>query len=226
MKGEVMTNPEGYRDGMPPIPQRLLKLPIERGYPVPWFVAKVDDHYDFRIVDARKFQPAIEQKRCWLCGQALGAYLAFCIGPMCAITRTISEPPSHRECMEWAIRACPFLTQREQARRTANLPEGATAPAGIPITRQPGVAVLWVTKRYRPFNTDDGGLLFKIGDPTAVEWFREGRAATRGEILESIDSGYPLLVEAAQEDGSQAVRALTNARNQALRLLPMEAPHE
>jgi hypothetical protein len=81
---------------LPDLPLRIQKLSVERGYPVPWFVAKIGDHYDFRVVDAAKFKPAIEKQLCWVCGQKLGSMLAFTIGPMCAINRTISEPPSHR----------------------------------------------------------------------------------------------------------------------------------
>jgi len=202
----------------------MLHRPIERGYPVPWFCEFVNDHWDFRIVDGRKFKPAITQQLCWICGQRLGGYKAFTIGPMCAINRTISEPPSHRECAEFAIRACPFLNQRERMRNAANLPHelGLSEPAGVGIDRQPGVSLLWITKSYRVMNVDNG-ILFKIGDPTAVEWFREGRPALRSEIMESIDSGYPILREAAESEGPAAIRELETARDRALTLVPKES---
>ena len=208
-----------YRADLPPIPQRLLRRPVERGYPVPWFAAKVDEHYDFRIVDARKFKPAIDYKLCWICGGRLGAHLAFTIGPMCAINRTISEPPSHRECAEWSIRACPFLTQRETRRRAANLPEEAREPAGVGILRQPGVVLLWIAKSYRVLRVGDG-ILFRIGDPVETHWFREGRDATHAEVLASIESGYPILLSEAQADGPAAVQELEAARERAMALLP------
>jgi len=212
-----------YRDGLPPIPARLLRRPIERGYPVPWFCEKVGDHWDFRIVDGRKFKPAIQQGLCWICGGKLGGYKAFTIGPMCAINRTISEPPSHRECAEFAIRACPFLNQHESRRNAAHLPHdlGLSEPAGVGIDRQPGVSLLWITKSYRVMKVDNG-ILFKIGDPIAVEWFREGRPALRSEVMESIDSGYPILLSAAEQDGQSAIRELTAAREKALTLVPKE----
>ncbi len=210
-----------YRQDLPSIPQRLRSLPIERGYPVPWFVAKVDGHYDFRCIDSRKKEPAIKKKLCWVCGQKLGAYLAFGIGPMCAINRTISEPPSHRECMEWAMRVCPFLIQRQEERRETHLPEGIEAPPGIALKRQPGVIALWITKTYRPFHAPNG-VLFKIGEPVEVHWYREGRFATRAECLESIDSGYPTLLELAREDGAAGVRELEWRKGEALKLLPKE----
>lgn len=211
-----------YRDGLPPVPWRLRHRPIERGYPVPWFVAQVDGRYDFRIVDARKFQPAVEQRLCWLCGLPLQSRLAFVIGPMCVINRTISEPPSHQSCAEFAIVACPFLTQQEVRRRETDLPPDARPPAGFGIMRQPGAACLWITKSYRLMHESDGRVLFRIGDPISVSWWREGRPATRTEVLQSIESGYPILLEAAQQDGAEAVRDLEAARERAMGLLPVE----
>jgi hypothetical protein len=208
-----------YRTGLTPIPWRLRSRPVHRGYPVPWFVADVDGVPDFRIVDARKFKPALERRLCWLCGKPLGAFLAFAIGPMCAITRTVSEPPSHRECAQWAIQNCPFLTQKEHGYRTAGLPEGATEPAGIPIARQPGAGCLWITKRFRPFDAGNG-MLFKLGDPVSVTWWAHGRAATRDEVMTSIDSGYPLLMVEAEKDGADAIAELTALRERTLTLVP------
>src|ERR1041385_2432550 len=98
-----------YRTDLPELPARLRKLPVERGYPVPWFVAFVDGHYDFRVIGPGKIARAVQENRCWICGDTLGSYLCFPIGPMCAINRVTSEPPSHRECAEWSARACPFL---------------------------------------------------------------------------------------------------------------------
>lgn len=208
-----------YRQDLPPIPHRLRSLPTERGYPVPWFVAEVNGHYDFRCIDYDKLVPAVKHKKCWICGQKLGGFLAFGIGPMCAINRTIAEPPSHRDCMEWAMKVCPFLIQRQEERRETHLPEGIKEQPGVPIKRNPGVVVLWVTRFYRPFNAP-GGILFKIGEPLEVHWFKEGRAATRAECIESIDSGYPALLELAKTDGAAGVQELERRKKEAMKLLP------
>jgi len=55
---------------------------------------------DFRTMDARKLGPAIRYHKCWMCGETMGKYMTSVIGPMCMISRTISEPPSHLECLE------------------------------------------------------------------------------------------------------------------------------
>lgn len=212
-----------YREGMEPMPFPMRARPVERGYPVPWFVAKVDGAYDFRIVGPGKLEAAIQQGLCWLCGQPLGATLAFVIGPMCAINRTTSEPPSHPYCAEWAIRACPFLSQQQKRRNPVNLPAGYQPPAGDMIERQAGVSLIWYTpRRYGLFDDGRGGVLIKVGDPIRVGWYCEARPATRAEIIASIEGGLPILVEMAEQDGPDAIAELERRRLAAWRLLPEE----
>ena len=67
------------------------------------------------------------------------------------------------------------------------------------IERNPGVTLLYTTRVYHPFK-DRGGLLFELGEPTAVEWYREGRRATREEVLESVGTGLPILEDLARKD--------------------------
>jgi hypothetical protein len=100
-----------------PIPPRMAKRPIsDRGFPVPWFVAKINGIWDFRAIEPGRIARAYNKNLCWLCGEPLGKFVAFVIGPMCSINRISSEPPSHRDCAEYAVRACPFLTQPRAAR--------------------------------------------------------------------------------------------------------------
>ena len=211
------------------VPRRLRHRPRERGFVVPWFVPEIDGHYDFRVMDGARLRQAIREQRCWICGEPLGRFLVFTVGPMCAVNRTSAEPPSHRECAEYAARVCPFLTQRQEFRRADGLPEEAQSPAGLRIARQPGVALLWVTKEFRlhvvrpdPANGVQGGLLFEIGEPSETVWLREGRPATRAEVEESIDTGYPLLLAEAEAEGPDAVAELERRREVIARLLPGE----
>jgi hypothetical protein len=197
--------------------------------PVPWFVTWFKDgkaqeygvgEPDFRVADTRKLNPAIRNKLCWVCGEKLGVHIAFVIGPMCAINRVSSEPPCHLDCAVFSAQACPFLTRPRMRRNEKNVPLHID-PAGIMIERNPGVACVWTTKGYRLFRPGFGdGLLFKIGDPTGVHWFAQGRKATRAEIIESIDSGYPILLEMAQKEGSDAVLELSKQRENALTYVP------
>src|SRR4051794_7295681 len=111
-------------------------------------------------MDAEKLALAHNQKRCWVCGEPLGAFKTFVIGPMCAINRTSAEPPSHRECAEFSARTCPFLTKPRMRRNEKALPEERTC-LGFMIERNPGVTLLWITKKYTPFKAP-GDVLFEI----------------------------------------------------------------
>jgi hypothetical protein len=194
---------DGLRAELPrPVPERMLRLPVRRGYPVPWFVAwLLDDRPqprgvgqpEFRVVMPETIAEAHLRSTCWLCGEALGRYRAFVVGPMCAVNRTSGEPPSHRDCADWAARACPFLARPHARRREAGLPEEREAAPGIALMRNPGVALVWTTERYSVKSDGRGGALFDIGEPSDVRWYAEGRPVTRAEVRASIDSGEPAL---------------------------------
>jgi len=209
------------------LPLRLRGLPLDRGYPVPWFVAWSDGRPEFRAADPQKFARAIREKRCWVCGQPLGKFLAFVIGPMCAINRTSSEPPCHHECAVWSAQHCPFLSRPHMVRREDAISEAAFAgDAAIP--RNPGVAGIWTTLTYHVFKAPRDaamGYLIRMGNAERVEWFAEGRPATRAEVLASIDSGIPLLLEATEREATTAdkhaaLEELQRARRAIDRLLP------
>jgi hypothetical protein len=212
-----------------PAPRRMRHLPIaDNGYVVPWFVTRADDgSYDFRAADMRKFQRAIKQKLCWLCGQSLGRNLAFTIGPMCVVNRVTSEPPSHLDCAEYAVKVCPFLSQPRMRRNAKGVAERLDSgemiqPAGEHLDRNPGAVAIYVTSTYSPFpvGKGKGGFLIHLGEPKHIAFYREGRPATRAEVLESIDSGMPILRKMAIEEGEAANKALDLKYRQAMPLLP------
>lgn len=212
------------------MPDRIRRLPISpTGYPVPWFVEFFGDDGkpcpvgegvpDFRIVNPRKITKAMHSNLCWVCGGPMGVFKCFVIGPMCAVNRVIAEPPSHRECAIFSARACPFLSKPNMVRNQKAMPANQPA-AGIPILRNPGAVCVWVTKTYRPFKPEDGGILFSLGRPTEVLWYAEGRRATRKQVMASIDSGFPLLEEVARQEGAEAVAALQVQKQVAMALIP------
>jgi hypothetical protein len=182
------------------LPLRMKDLPIdERGFPTPWFVEWVNGAPDFRLMSGEKWRRAVREKLCWVCGQKLGSYLVFCIGPMCALNRTTSEPPCHRECARWSAANCPFLSRPHMVRREGGLPEEAEDTiGGIGLKRNPGVTLLWITRTFTVWKPDGGGLLIEVGEPIEVEWYAEGRPATRAEVEESVRTGLPLLEEMAK----------------------------
>lgn len=204
---------------LPPLPDEMKHLPRDhRGFPVPWFVAWIDGKADFRVADASKMRPAVKQSLCWICGGKLWAKKAFLIGPMCAVNRVTSEPPSHIECATFSAIACPFLT-RPRMRRNENGIDEFKEPGGDMIRRNPGVALVWVTNSYTIMRTPTGPL-FQVGPPKALHWYAEGREATRAEIMASIDSGRPLLEEPAIAEGPEAKALFDKMYARAMRLIP------
>ena len=215
---------------LPDMPARIKRLPKdERGYPVPAFVEWMLDGKpavrgggskpDFRYARPEFRARAFKQGLCWLCGEKLGQHRVYVIGPMCVINRTTMEPACHRDCAEFAAKACPFLVRPRQKRNEKGLDEEASAP-GTMITRNPGCVCLYETKEAKAFDDGAGGWLINLGLAARVDWWAEGRQATRAEIQASIDSGYPLLEAEAWKDGVGAVDELARLAAVALKLLP------
>jgi hypothetical protein len=213
-----------------PVPPRVERLKRDKiGRPVPWFVAWIDGEPDFRIVAPGRLAEALRLGLCWICGQQISSgFGAFVVGPMCVINRTSAEPPAHVNCAEYAVRVCPFLAIPAARRRETSMPD-TVPPAGVMIRRNPGVAVIWVTKRFDVwFPTADEFPLITLGDPIDVFWFAEGRRAYRGEVLESLAAGLPELRRVAMdqdqaEGGTRCVEALDAQVRRARPLIPTDS---
>lgn len=199
-----MTKETQARPELSELPSRLRHLPIDRGYPVPWFVDWINGEPEFRAMSTQKFKLAIEQERCWVCGGRLGRYKVFVAGPMCVINRTSAEPPSHHDCAEWSARNCPFLTKPHMARREDDVINNE-GHGDASILRNPGCTALVTTTKFRPFRAGKAsrtGWLIDMGQFERVEWFAEGRPATRAEVDHSIETGLPLLHEICEREST------------------------
>jgi hypothetical protein len=102
-------------------------------------------------------------------------------------------------------------------RNIAEPPAGHVA--GVGLKRNPGVVALWTTRTYRVHRAPNGGALFSIGNPESVEYFCEGRKATRDEILVSMETGLPLLMDIAQQEGNGAPEELQRRYEDAIKTL-------
>jgi len=215
---------------LPPLPDRIARLRRDkRGFPIPWFVQWMKEGQaaregeegaepDFRVIDTERMQRCFSQNRCWCCGDILGRHRVFVIGPMCVINRVTMEPPNHRDCAEFAAKACPFLIRPRMRRNDKDLPRHAPMP-GIAIDRNPGCMALYETSRYRRFHTPTGALI-RLDPPDQIDWWAEGKTATRAQVLESIESGYPLLMGIARHEGDASVKELVRQREIAMTLVP------
>jgi hypothetical protein len=203
-----------------PLTSRIAKLPVDRGFPVPWFVDWLRGKPEFRAMAVHKHAKALRKRLCWVCGEPLGFNATFVIGPMCAINRVSSEPPSHHECATWSARNCPFLTMREPERREDEVTAGMRSIGGVSITRNPGVALLWTSSNWKTFSDGRGGILIDMGEPLKTEWYAHGRAATRAEVLESVRTGLPSLEAPARQEGRAALAELEKMKERAEQFYP------
>jgi hypothetical protein len=224
----VKTAPDGemwadYK--MTPMPDHIKSLPLDpvRRVPVPWFVAWIDGKPEFRVADGDKLGRAIQHRLCWVCGQKLGKHMVFLLGPMCGINRVSAEAPCHLDCAEWSTKNCPFLAKPHMHRRDPDGVEAmGTKSAGLMIKRNPGCTLLWTTTSYKLIS-DNGGVLFRVGDPTQVSWWKEGRTATRAEVMHSIETGLPIL--RGQASSPEAQRLLNKMIQDFVKYLPKEVGH-
>jgi hypothetical protein len=215
-----------------PVPRRLATLPRDRrGYVVPFFVDWVNGEPSFPLFDPAKWRRCVAQRLCWLCGQPLGRNLIFVIGPMCSINRITSEPPSHADCADYALKVCPFLINPAMRRvpDTKKAPPEAgpiAPPAGQHDDRNPGVMLFWATRTYSLVRTETGPLI-SIGDPFAHAWWTRGRIARPQEAADAFQAGATKLLRVAATEGEEAVVELAKLAGAARKLLPdPELVHE
>lgn len=198
-------------------PPRIRNLPVYGALPVPWFVAWIDGVPDHRVADGEKQARALTERRCWICGDPLEHRLAFLVGPMCVVTGTSGEPPQHRGCARYAARTCPFLVQPARGRREVQRDDVAFHEGGL--RRNPGAVAIVYTRSFRWMQG-----IARMGMPfESVEWFAEGREATRAEVETSIASGLPLLAATVPEDSpdhAAAMEELDALHHAALGYLP------
>ncbi|MFN9925388.1 MAG: hypothetical protein ACK53I_00440 [Phenylobacterium sp.] len=203
-----MPKPSRY----PNAPPAIARLPVDhRGFPVPFFAARIHGKPDHRVVDPTRVGPAIARNLCWICADPLSDDRAYVMGPLAAFNRVTAEPAGHWDCGCFAASACPFLTQPRMRRSHKGLEAVELTPPGGMVQHNPGVCVVWATTDFKPTLHRDGKTrLFALGEPTRVAWYAEGRAATRSEVtdaLEDIFADYRPKVAAAGPEAKEQFAA-------------------
>lgn len=95
---------------VPPIPQRLARRPTRGGLVVPWISLQIGDRAHLGEVHNIKRVRCLVDGLCQIDGQPLGGGPYLFLGTQSAIDQGFSsEPPMHRECGAYSIRACPMV---------------------------------------------------------------------------------------------------------------------
>lgn len=93
-----------------PIPDRLKKFPLWRGkYPIFYVVTVHNGEPLFTVLSRAKQVEATNKNLCHICGERMSPPYYFIGGPMCMKYRRFNDGPMHKECAEYAAKACPFL---------------------------------------------------------------------------------------------------------------------
>lgn len=206
-------------------PAAMAGRPVDpRGFPVPWFVTRTDADGapDFTVIDAARWDEAARRRVCWVSGQPFGRHKVFVIGPMCIINRISADPPVRLDVARWSARICPFLSrpgaQRDRRHRDLVDEQGVMqGERGIALARNPGVCAVYSTPDVRQVPRER---LLRLGEPTLVEWYAEGREATPEEVWSAVRSGFPSLSKMAEEEGDEAMIELSRMMVAATRWMP------
>lgn len=105
------------------LPSRMRSLPVHEGWPIPFFVGRVNGVLDLRVSDPRKAKACGKRRLCWVCGQALEPVITFIGGPISVDNMTFSDGPMHEECSTCALRICPYLAVTSRDRRDGDIQE-------------------------------------------------------------------------------------------------------
>lgn len=93
-----------------PIPPRLARRPLHRGFPVPYINLNAPDGTpDFRAVDEHKRLRVAANQLCAMCAEALGRFRFFVGGPQAALHLSYFEPPVHLDCLLFGLQTCPYI---------------------------------------------------------------------------------------------------------------------
>ena len=83
------------------------------------------------------------------------------------------------------MRACPFLLLPKAQYRTIENPNVRKLPGSLKTN--PGVCCLYTVRGYAS-EQRPRGMIFRTGRAVRVDWYTQGRAALRSEVLEAIDA--------------------------------------
>lgn len=171
------TPPQPPRDWRKvPRPDRIARLPISRrnGYPIfysvqPWPPLDVQ-LADFQHMFHERIAACAAENLCGICGERLDYWIWFAGGPVSCGTRWFTDPPMHRDCLEYAWLVCPYLLRGGFVRPEADAEAARKQHNDYKlIVTNPDRLGLYRTRSYR-FPAKDGSLGFEAAAPKEIIW--------------------------------------------------------
>lgn len=168
------------------LPDRIAALDRdERGYPVPYIVMRDGAGRPvFSGNDVLRIAQAVQENRCHICGQDLDDDDVWFVGGQGSALLNggvglFNDGPMHGDCMRFAVRYCPHLSQR-MVRRVGPSKAPAMRAAGYMVrdtTSIPGVPPISVAvQTVLPWGYSGGvGGMFSVPKPyRRVEYWQDG----------------------------------------------------
>lgn len=167
------------------MPARIASLPTnELGIPIPWFVRPAFP-FDFRVLRDSALHEAWRREICWICGQPLGVYKVYVVGPLSAIQRVSSEAACHRDCADYAMMVCPFIANPKMVRGGRDYPVDIVQMADYEL-QNPGIYLQWVSRE--PYRSLEFSYL-KLPQWNELIWWKQRRRASREEVCDALFAG-------------------------------------
>lgn len=159
------------------MPPRIAALSRDqRGYPIPYTVwYDTENKPDFRVIDPSKWKRAAHHRCCGICGEPLGARMAFIGGPSAIEHRLFTDLPAHRDCAVYALQACPFVAAPNFA-YARSYPDGTSATQHMDIAR-PELFGMGITRSYQIARLPDGHQVMIANPFEEIEWWKHGQKA-------------------------------------------------
>lgn len=156
-------------------PVRIARLARDaRGYPIPHTVQmRPDGTPDFRVVDPAKWMRAARWRCCGICGEVLGARMAFVGGPLSIENRLFTDLPMHRDCATYALRVCPFLAAPSFA-YSRRPPQDTVAIAHV-SERRPERFGMGICRDFRLVQLPSTDVALQAATFEDVEWWEHGQ---------------------------------------------------
>jgi hypothetical protein len=177
-----------------------------RGYPIPWgvFVDKAGRPH-FQINDDVLRYKALKGGLCPICGYPLLRGRWFVGGPMSAFHENgaFADPPMHHECMQYAMRVCPYLAAPRYGGRIDDRTLGADRPALLAdytqIERRPDLFVAALATGQKLCGLTFSPNVIPRRPYLRVEYWSHGVQLTADEgeaMVEADKPNWPALAEA------------------------------
>jgi hypothetical protein len=102
---------------------------------------------DFTTINTTTATRLAAARRCSLCEEPMGYWVAFLGGPRAAELMRYADPPGHPACMTAALTLCPYIAIGRHRRASTDRPGAGMMPPGADGTK-PDRYVLGITRRY------------------------------------------------------------------------------